>query len=99
MPRQKSGQQQWLSSRAAATYFGYSHPENLRQRLRQLRESGYVVDVGNPPEMYSVSHGPTKGKVVLMWANPKTFLVSSDAPRELLNPRRGKRAKVEGDRP
>lgn len=86
-------EQEWLPLDVAATWFGYSHPESLRQRLRQLRDRGHVVDIGRPPTSYPVGDANALGKVVLMWPNPKTALLRSDAPADLLNPKRGKRAR------
>jgi hypothetical protein len=84
---------EWLPFDMAATRFGYNHKESLRNRIRQLRERELVVDTGNPPAEYQIGDSTTRKKVVLLWANPKTALVRSDAPVRLLNPKRGKRAK------
>lgn len=83
---------EWLPLNAAAAWFGYSYPGSLRRRLRQLRKRGYVIDIGNPPAGYKRNEESESGKVVLMWPNPKTALIRSDAPAELLNSKRGKRA-------
>ena len=82
---------EWLPLDVAARRFGYSHRESLRRRLRQLRELGYVIDIGTPPTSYRRSDKAESGEVVLMWPNPKTALLRSDAPPELLNPKRGRR--------
>ena len=82
---------EWLPLAVAAQRFGYSHRESLRRRLRQLRELGHVSDIGSPPASYRRSDTAHGGKVVLMWPNPKTALLRSDAPSELLNPKRGRR--------
>jgi hypothetical protein len=81
----------WLPLDLAAAKFGYSK-EGFRHRLRRLRELGYVVDTGRPPASYNVSDTPSAKKVVILWANPKTALIRSDAPAELFVPKRGKRA-------
>ena len=86
---------EWLPLDLAATWYGYGHPESFRQRLRQLRQHGDVVDIGKPPKGYDVSESGTKEKIVIMWPNPKTALIRSDAPKELLNPKRGKRTKAQ----
>lgn len=87
---------QWLPLDAAAKHLGYSHPESLRRRLRQLRQRGLVIDLGQPPSGYPVRNNVQKTKaVVVMWANPKTALIRSDVSPELLNPKRGKRAKLQ----
>ncbi|MGA7193685.1 MAG: hypothetical protein WBW94_08650 [Anaerolineales bacterium] len=81
----------WLSIDQAARHFGYHHPESLRRRLRDLREQNYVADIGIPPERYKVAKRPNRKKIVIYWLNPKTSLLRSDAPRNLLNPKVGKR--------
>jgi len=85
---------EWLSLDDAAKHFGYS-PEGLRRRLRQLRERGRVVDLGKPPTGYAVGENRVKGKVAILWPNPRTALVDRDAPVTLLNPKRGKRPRIE----
>ena len=84
------GKREWWPLDVAAEKFGY-HPESLRRRLRQLRQLGSVVDLGRPPDSYKVSQRASEGKIILQWPNPDTALLRSDAPPELLNPRRGKR--------
>jgi hypothetical protein len=81
----------WLPLDLAAANFGYS-PEGFRQRLRQLRQLGYVADTGRPPAVYAVSTESSNKPVVLLWPNPKTALIRDDAPRALFDPKRGKRA-------
>ena len=82
----------WLPLGEAAKHFGYSHPDSLRNRLRELRKRGKVIDLGTPPIEYKVGKGGIKDKIVLYWANPNTALLRSDAPTELLIPKRGKRS-------
>ncbi len=86
---------EWLPLNVAAERFGYGHHESLRRRLRQLRQLGYVVDIGTPPADYTVSDRAYEGKVNIMWPNPKTALIRSDTPKYLLNPKRGKRAQID----
>ena len=86
---------EWLPLDDAAKRFGYMHPESFRERLRRLRERGLVVDTGRPPAKYEVGESTEEGEIVLMWANPTTALIRSDAPRNLLNPKRGKRARTD----
>jgi hypothetical protein len=81
---------EWQPLDLAAEQLGY-HPESLRKRLRQLRQRGQVVDLGRPPAGYTVGKTPVEGKVVLLWANPKTALIRRNAPSDLLVPKRGKR--------
>jgi hypothetical protein len=83
----------WLSLDEAAKHFGYSHPENLRQRLRELRRRGKVVDTGKPPSEYKAVKKATKDKIVVYWLNPKTAMLSINVPSGLLVPKRGKRAR------
>ncbi len=84
---------EWLPFSIAATRFGYHHKESLRNRLRQLREQGLVIDTGTPPAEYPIGDATThENKVVLLWPNPKVALLRSDAPAALLNPKRGRRA-------
>ena len=84
---------EWLPLDVAASYFGYSHKESLRNRIRQLRSQGKVVDIGNPPPMYSSENEAGSGPLTVFWPNPKTALIRSDASPDLLNPKRGKRKK------
>jgi len=83
----------WLPLDQAAKHYGYRHADSLRRRLRELRERGYVVDLGNPPSPYKVGKNQSKGKVVIYWPNPNTALIRRDAPAGLLIPKRGKRAR------
>lgn len=83
----------WWSVREAADILGYTHHISLNNRIRQLRQQGYVVDWGNPPKQYPVSEQPTNGKIILNWLNSQLFVIRSDAPRTLLNAKRGKRRK------
>ena len=83
----------WLPVDQATVYFGYSNPESLRQRLRELRRRGKVLDLGAPPLPYKAAKKATEGKIIIYWPNPNTALIRSDAPRELLVPKRGKRAR------
>jgi hypothetical protein len=86
--------QEWLPLDLAAERFGYNHAESLRRRLRQLRALGYVVDIGRPASDYPArKHSDQHDIVVIMWPNPKTALIRSDAPAHLLNPKPGKRAR------
>lgn len=82
----------WLPLDIAAKHFGYGHPGSIRRRLRQLREQGLVVDIGNPPSNYPSGGESAEGKVIIFWPNPKTALMRNDAPPDLLIPKRGKRA-------
>ena len=86
-----TGNYEWLPMPQAAARFGYRHHVSLRRRIRLLRAKGLVIDLGWPPSGYRVGDGRTKGKVVIYWPNPKAALLRSDAPGELLNPRRGRR--------
>jgi hypothetical protein len=81
----------WFSINQAAAHFGYHHPESLRRRLRSLRGQGFVVDLGDPPSRYKVADRAGRGKIVIYWLNARTALIRSDAPRNLLNPKMGKR--------
>ena len=83
----------WLPLAEAAKLLGYGHPDSLRNRLRELRRRGKVLDLGTPPPEYKVGENASSGKVVLYWPNHNTALLRSDAPRELLIPKRGKRAR------
>lgn len=87
----------WLPLDQAAKYFGYSHPENLRQRLRALRKRGKVADMGKPPLKYDVVKKAKKDRIVVYWLNPKTALLSIDVPAGLLIPKRGKRRRISTD--
>lgn len=81
----------WLPLDEAAIRFGYKDLGSLRRRLRYLREQGYVVDIGKVPPPYQAGDGETEDKIVLYWPNHNTSMIRSDAPRELLNPKLGKR--------
>lgn len=83
----------WLPLDEAAKRFGYKQLGNFRRRLRRLREQGYVVDIGKVPPPYAAGDGGGEGKIVLYWPNHNTSLIRSDAPKELLNPKLGKRAR------
>ena len=83
----------WLPFDEAAKHFGYGHLESLRRRIRDLREQGYVVDIGKPPPPYKVGDDQTQNKIILYWPNHNTALIRSDASPDLLNPRLGKRAR------
>lgn len=48
----QSGIEHWLPLDVAAKQFGYAHKESLSRRLRQLREQGFVRDIGRPPTAY-----------------------------------------------
>jgi hypothetical protein len=85
--------QEWLPLDIAAAHFGYNHAESFRRRLRQLRTLGYVVDIGRPGDYPQGEHSDQRDHVVIMWPNPKTALVRSDAPPHLLNSKPGKRAR------
>ncbi len=88
---------QWLPLNEAAKHFGYSHPDSFRNRIRELRKRGKVFDLGTPPLEYRAGKGEAKDQIVLYWPNPATALIRSDAPRQLLVPRRGKRRKNSSD--
>ena len=81
---------EWLPLDIAAKQFGYAHKESLSRRLRQLRREKLVIDTGRPPAGYRQSAPGESARIVLMWPNPKTALLRSDAPAELLNARRGR---------
>jgi transposase-like protein len=83
--------QNWLSLKEAAKRFGYTNPVSFRNRIRQLRSRGKVLDLGQPPTEYKAGRGHGRGKIVLYWLNPGIALLRGDAPRELFIPRRGKR--------
>jgi hypothetical protein len=82
---------QWLTFSQAAEKYGYSR-EGFRDRLRQLRELGYVADVGHPPSAYAKLRNT--GQVVVLWANPKAGLIRADAPEELFDASHGYRAQA-----
>ncbi len=82
---------EWITLPAAAKQFGYSL-EGFKQRLRQLRELGYVSDTGNPPAAYTKLKNT--GQIVLMWVNPKAPLIRGDFPTEMFNPTKGYRAQA-----
>lgn len=88
---------EWLPLDVAGQRLGYAHKQSLTFRLRQLRQLGYVVDIGRPPAPYPVGDSSQigNGKVIVMWPNPKVALLRSDAPPCLLKPKRGKRAKLD----
>ena len=83
-------QVEWLSLKAAAQRYGYAHTQSLTRRLRQLRKLGHVADVGEPPAGYNISQDTDQADIVLMWANPQTALLRSDASFNLLKSQRGK---------
>lgn len=87
---------QWLPLDMAAQQYGYTHKESLNRRLRQLRRRGQVADFGRPPTNYPTKENTTKAAIILMWPNPKTALLRSDAPSQLLDARKGKRTKKSG---
>lgn len=81
----------WLTVEQATEHYGYTNPESLKRRIRQLRDAGKVSDAGDPPDGYrAIEDAP----ISLLWANPKAMLIADDAPSDLLNPRMGKRAKT-----
>lgn len=82
---------EWLPLDVAIEQFGYAYKESLSRRLRQLRQRGYVIDIGRPPAAYPVSSSPQKGKINIMWPNPKTALIRSDTPLNLLHAKRIRR--------
>lgn len=88
--KMKSESKEWLPLDIAAEQFGYSHKESLSRRLRQLRNRNLVVDIGRPPSDYRNFKPDKSARIVIMWPNPKTALLRSDAPRELLNACRGR---------
>ncbi len=87
----------WLSLNEAAKLFGYTNPVSLRNRIRQLRSRGKVLDLGRPPNEYKLGRGEARGKIILYWLNPKIALLRGDAPRDLFIPRRGKRRLISTD--
>lgn len=84
---------EWLPLEEAAIRYGYAHKESISRRLRQLRKRGHVADIGRPPAEYANSPMPEKAAIVLMWPNPTATLIHQDAPAELLDSKRGKRAR------
>ena len=82
----------WLPLDIAAERFGYAHKESLSRRLRQLRQRGFVIDVGRPPTAYRDSKVNPDASIVLMWPNSQTALLREDAPRSLLYSRPGRPA-------
>ena len=80
---------QWLPLNQAAKQFGYKSIQGFRLRIQQLRNKGYVVDEGNPPEEYKKKQG--NGAITLLWANPQAAMIRADAQADLLNPKTGKR--------
>ncbi len=84
--------EEWLPLDIASHQFGYTHKESLTRRIRQLRQEGKVKDLGRPPASYRTQTQPQKPYLVVMWPNPKTALLRSDASKKLLNSSRGKRA-------
>ncbi len=87
----------WIPIKDAVEQFGYYSNDNLNRRLRQLRNQGLVIDLGDPPDRYPAGDIPVKGKVSLLWANPRAFLIHKDAPEELLIAKRGKRVKTKNE--
>ncbi len=80
----------WLSVSQAAKAFGYKSAYTLRQRIRQLREQGFVSDLGDPPEGYRmVKDAP----VQILWGNPKSMMVNDESSPELLNGQVGRPTK------
>lgn len=77
----------WYNIRRAAKVFGYKHPESLRQRIRQLREEGKVSDIGSPPHGYKIV---PNAPVTVLWANPKSMMVSSESSDEVLSAQIGR---------
>ena len=83
------GSDQWLTLNQAAKQFGYKSIQGFRLRIQQLRDNGYVLDEGNPPEEYKKKKG--NGAITLLWANPQAAMIRADAQTDLLNPKTGKR--------
>jgi hypothetical protein len=81
---------EWLPLDIAAKQFGYAHKESLSRRLRQLRREKLVIDTGRPAAGYRQSAPSESASIVLKWPNPKTALLRSDAPAELLAAKRGR---------
>jgi hypothetical protein len=81
---------EWLPLDTAARQFGYSHKESLSRRLRQLRGRKLVIDIGRPPPAYRNHDSDKSARIVIMWPNPKTALLRSDAPPELFSVQRGR---------
>ena len=86
----KAESEEWLPLDVAAEQFGYAHKESLSRRLRQLRNQKLVIDICRPPAGYHNIEPSKSARIVIMWPNPKTALLRSDAPRELLGSRRGR---------
>ncbi len=82
---------EWVTLPDAAKKFGYSL-EGFKQRLRQLRELGYISDTGNPPARYTKIKNTSQ--IVLMWVNPKAPLIRDDLPATLFNATKGYRAQA-----
>ena len=85
--------QEWLPLDLAAEYFGYAHKESLRRRLRQLRERGLVRDIGRPPARYATEAQGQDAAITVMWPNPRTALIRSDVPGDILEAKRGRPTK------
>jgi len=84
---------QWLPLDIAAKQFGYAHKESLSRRLRQLREQGFVRDIGRPPNTYHEVEQKLEATIIIMWPNPKTALLHHEAPSNLLVAKRGRPTK------
>ena len=80
---------QWLTLNQAAKQFGYKSIQGFRIRIQQLRDNGYVLDTGNPPEEYTKKQG--SGAITILWANPQAAMIRVDAQADLLNPKTGRR--------
>ena len=80
---------QWLTLNQAAKQFGYKSIQGFRIRIQQLRDNGYVLDTGNPPEGYTKKQG--SGAITILWANPQAAMIRADAQPDLLNPKTGHR--------
>ncbi len=81
--------EEWLPLNQAAKQFGYKTMQGFRARIQQLRDNGYVVDLGNPPEEYKTKQGT--GAITLLWAHPNAAMIRADAQADLLNPQAGRR--------
>ena len=86
----QSGIELWLPLDVAAKQFGYAHKESLSRRLRQLREQGFVRDIGRPPVAYCDEGKKEDAAITIMWPNPKTALLENNAPKELFTANRGR---------
>lgn len=86
----QSGIEHWLPLDVAAKQFGYAHKESLSRRLRQLREQGFVRDIGRPPTAYLDMEQKVDAPITVMWPNPKTALLHHEAPANLLVAKRGR---------